>query len=76
MTPRDQANLGKVDRALNECAAATPQIKKRVLQACATCIGADGKTTVEEAELLRVIGDSLDCPIPPLLTTGESPSAG
>ena len=76
MTPRDHADLNKTDLALNELAAAAPQVKKRVLQACATCIGADGQTTVEEAELLRVIADSLDCPMPPLLTTGESPSVG
>ena len=67
ITPRDPGDLNKLDRALNDLAAAAPQLKKRVLQACATCIGADGQTTVEEAELLRVIADSLACPMPPLL---------
>jgi hypothetical protein len=43
-------------------------IKKRVIEACAACIGADGRVTIEEAELLRVISDALDCPMPPLLS--------
>ena len=67
MLPREQADLRMVDRALDSLAAASPQIKKRVLEACAACIGADGRVTVEEAELLRVIADSLHCPMPPLL---------
>ena len=47
-------------------------IKKSLLDACATCISADGKATVEEAELLRVISDSLDCPMPPLVDVGSA----
>jgi len=27
----------------------------------------NGKVTITEAEVLRIIGDSLDCPIPPLM---------
>jgi len=38
-----------------------------MLAACTTCIAYDGKVTIEEAELLRAIADSLDCPLPPLL---------
>jgi hypothetical protein len=37
------------------------------LQACAECIGADEQVTIEEGELLRVISDALDCPMPPIL---------
>ncbi len=62
-----QIGLKDVDCALNRLAAAVPQVKKRVLSACAVCIEADGKTTVEEGELLRMIADSLNCPMPPLL---------
>ena len=39
----------------------------RWLDACAGCIAADGRATVEEGELLRAVADSLDCPMPPLL---------
>jgi hypothetical protein len=36
------------------------------LQACAETIGHDGVLTLDEAELLRTVADSLDCPMPPL----------
>jgi hypothetical protein len=42
--------------------------------ACAACIGADGRVTVEEGELLRAISDSLGCPMPPLLGRGDPTS--
>lgn len=64
---QDACSLDVVDSALGELAAASPQVKRRVLEACAATIGADGRITVEEGELLRAIADSLDCPMPPLL---------
>jgi tellurite resistance protein len=48
--------------------AASPQLKKRVLDACAACVAADGRITVEEAELLRTIASALGCPVPPLMS--------
>lgn len=71
LLPREQCRLEGVDEALAMLAAASPQVKKRVLRACATCIGADGRTTLQEYELLRVIADSLDCPMPPRLATAS-----
>lgn len=67
LMPNDQCGLTAFDRALDELVMSSPSIKKRVVSACATCIGADGRVTVEEAELLRAVADSLDCPIPPFL---------
>lgn len=60
-------SLGAVDRALDRLAQAAPSVKRRVLDACAGCIAADGVVTPAEAELLRAIADSLDCPMPPIL---------
>ena len=65
LPPRD-LDLGALDRALNELDAATPPLKKQVLAGCAACVGSDGRITLEEAELLRAIADSLGCPLPPL----------
>lgn len=65
--PRDQCGLQPTDQALNKLAVASPQIKKMVLDACTACIGADGQIAKAEAELLRAIADSLDCPVPPVL---------
>ena len=64
---RNQCHLATVDAALNDLAAASPGVKRRVLEGCAAAISADGQVTVAEGELLRAIADSLDCPMPPLL---------
>jgi hypothetical protein len=67
LPPRDETGLRALDAALDQLAGASPPIKKRVIAACAQCIGADRRVAIEEAELLRVISDALDCPMPPLL---------
>ncbi len=72
MFPREECSLSALDDALNRLASATPQIKKRVLEACVTSIASDGHVTVGEGELLRVFAGSLDCPVPPLLASVES----
>jgi Zn-dependent protease with chaperone function len=66
MAPLDQCGLPLLDRALETLAQAAPALKKRVVAACAACIGFDGRVTVEEGELLRAVADAIDCPIPPL----------
>jgi Zn-dependent protease with chaperone function len=67
LLPRDQCGLPVLDAALDQLAGSSPSIKKRVIEACAASIAADGQVTVQEGELLRVIADSLECPMPPLL---------
>jgi Zn-dependent protease with chaperone function len=67
LLPRDQAALPAFDAALDVLAGAAPALKRSILEACAACIGADVRVTVEEGELLRVISDALDCPMPPLV---------
>jgi uncharacterized tellurite resistance protein B-like protein len=56
-----------VDAALERLNQGAPQIKKTLLNACAETVAADGVIQESEAELLRAIADTLDCPIPPLL---------
>lgn len=65
--PPDQCELPHLDSALERFSQAVPQIKKKVLNACALTVAADGVIQAREAELLRAIADSLDCPIPPFL---------
>jgi Zn-dependent protease with chaperone function len=67
-------NLSDVDRALDKLRLASPPLKRRVIQACAQAIAADGFIQEKEAELLRAIADALDCPLPPFvpLTGGEA----
>jgi hypothetical protein len=67
LTPVNGNALAAVDGALDRLATGSPAVKKAVLDACAACIAADGRVTVDEGELLRAIADALDCPMPPLL---------
>jgi len=69
MLPREQANMSGLDGSLNILANASPPIRKQVLEACTACITTDGCVNIEEAELLRLIADSRDCPVPPILPT-------
>jgi hypothetical protein len=62
-----QCDLEQVDAALNRLNLAVPQIKKNVLEACAQTVAADGVLQEMEAELLRAIADTLDCPLPPFI---------
>jgi len=68
----EQCDLGVLDKALNRISAAVPQIKKNVLNACALTVAADGVVQEVEAELLRAIADTLDCPMPPFLASPSS----
>jgi Zn-dependent protease with chaperone function len=66
LLPRDQCGVDAISAALDRLALAVPIIKKNLIEACAHVIGADGIIQEGEAELLRAVADTLDCPIPPL----------
>lgn len=70
--PKVDCDLSQLDTALDRLALAVPQIKKNVLNACAETVAADGILQGREAELLRAIADSLDCPIPPFIPAAWS----
>lgn len=67
LLPPDQCDLSNVDAALSRLSQAVPQIKKNVLSACSETVAADGLIQEGEAELLRAIADTLDCPAPPFV---------
>ena len=69
--PKVDCDLPRLDAALDRLALAVPQIKKNVLNACAETVAADGILQGPEAELLRAIADSLDCPIPPFIPSAS-----
>ena len=66
MLPVDQCGVAAIGQALDKLSQSSPAIKKRVLHAAVLIIAADGQVTADEAELLRAIGDSLECPVPPI----------
>ena len=45
----------------------SPFAKPALLKACCAAAGADGKVTLSEAELVRMVAATLDCPLPPLI---------
>lgn len=67
LLPREQCGVKEIDPALNRLAQAAPLIKKNLLEACIHTIGTDGVILEAEAELLRAIADTLDCPMPPFV---------
>jgi hypothetical protein len=71
LPPREDCSLAEFDAALQTLNQSVPAIKRRIVIACAACILANHQVTVREAELLRAICDTLDCPLPPLVV-GET----
>jgi hypothetical protein len=67
LLPPDRCSLAAVDEALSRYDAATPALKKNLVLACAATVMADDNVTDREAELIRAIGDGIDCPIPPFV---------
>ncbi len=65
----ENCGVEQLDAALNRLAQAVPIIKKNLIEAAARVVGADGVILEAEAELLRAIADTLDCPMPPLGAT-------
>ena len=64
---RQQINLENLDVAVENLALLKPLLKPRLLKACLKVITQDQKYSPEEMELIRAIGDVLDCPVPPFL---------
>jgi hypothetical protein len=69
LLPKENCGVDQIDAALNRLAQAVPTIKKNLIEACIHTVGADGVIVETEAELLRAIADTLDCPMPPFLAT-------
>ena len=71
LLPPRECGLEQLDTALDRLALAAPQIKKSLIEASVQVVGADGLIQEREAELLRAIADTLDCPIPPFVEVAE-----
>ena len=64
---RGEYSLRQIGESLDKLAQSSAAVKKRVLNAATESVTADRVITIAEGELLRVIADSLDCPMSPLL---------
>jgi Zn-dependent protease with chaperone function/uncharacterized tellurite resistance protein B-like protein len=63
----EQMGAKALDGALNQLIHLNPLHKRRLLRALVACINADGEVTAAEAEMVRAIAATLDCPMPPPL---------
>jgi hypothetical protein len=67
LLPREQISLDNLDVSIGKLALLKPLLKPRLLKACLAVITQDQKYSPDEMELMRAIGDVLDCPLPPYL---------
>lgn len=63
----DLATLDHLDAALDKLAQAYGPVKKRLLSALVATVSSDGHIAPEEAELVRALASTLDCPMPPAI---------
>ncbi|MDP5209513.1 M48 family metallopeptidase [Microbulbifer sp. 2205BS26-8] len=62
-------NLPRLDKAIAIAGQMNPLEKPTLLKAMVCTLNHNGVVKAEEIELLRAVADSLDCPIPPLLSS-------
>ena len=64
--PPTECGIHELDQALVALVGVGPKLKRQLIETAAATVSADGYLQIQEAELLRAISDSLDCPMPPL----------
>jgi uncharacterized tellurite resistance protein B-like protein len=74
--PKDRVRAARLDAALARLDGAAPALKRRLLEACATCTLADGRVLAAEGEIVRAVAASLGVPMPPLAAAATARSAG
>jgi Zn-dependent protease with chaperone function len=71
LVTKEKCSLQKLDDALGRLDQLVPLLKRQLLSACFAIVSADDIITVHEAEYLRVIADSLGCPMPVIIPRQE-----
>ncbi len=61
----EQITSAKIGGALERLRHLAPVAKPGLLKACVEAAGADGVFRIAEAELIRMVAATLDCPLPP-----------
>ena len=67
LLPREQIDFDRLGEAVDKLALLKPLLKPRLLKACLAVITQDQHYSPTEMELMRAIGNTLDCPIPPYM---------
>jgi Zn-dependent protease with chaperone function len=63
----DELSFERLDAALDRISRANNGIKHRIVRATAACVLADQNVSIEEAQILRVMCEVVDVPLPPFL---------
>ena len=66
LVPRKQLSLKQIEVSLQRLSHLNFNFRGKVIEAATMAVMADGEVKLNELDLLRAIGASLDCPIPPL----------
>jgi Zn-dependent protease with chaperone function/uncharacterized tellurite resistance protein B-like protein len=74
LLPTKDCTFANLDTALRTLRRASERCRGDLLDACSICVSADGIVRIREVELLRGIADLLECPMPPLVETINSPA--
>ena len=67
LLPKEKFSLDAAGRALNDLMSVAPLAKAILVKALFAVVTADGTIRLMEAELMRLIGAVLECPLPPLI---------
>ena len=62
----EKVTMRQLQEALATLNGLSPLLKPAIIDACGYCITRDGEIRVKEYELMRLVADQLDCPMPPL----------
>ncbi|WP_417566173.1 M48 family metallopeptidase [Marinobacter sp.] len=63
----EKVTMRQLREALTALNGLSPLLKPAVIDACGHCITHDGKVDTREYELMRLVADQMDCPMPPLM---------
>ena len=63
---RSKISFKALNHALDRLTSLHPLRKPQFLKACIATITADGNVTTVEREIVRVVSDAIDCPMPPI----------
>jgi Zn-dependent protease with chaperone function len=64
---RPNTTVAALDQSLNSLSGLNSKSRQRIIEGVGRCIAHDNHLTLAEAELLRAVCATLECPLPPLL---------
>jgi hypothetical protein len=70
----ERDSVSALDDALDTLEALNADSRRRLVRALAAAAAHDTRVTATEADLIRAVCAALECPLPPMLTSGEAPA--